>query len=176
VGILKRLRGTPIARHDQEWGMVYSPHPPYEVLSTSAMDFATLQRMRRFSRFWDLLANSGNFKQSVPLLWTPANSQAAAPSAFQSFLGLSDWLYNRFGRNHAIALPTLAESLFSYLCAELGHEVKAVAEKIWEDYQRGGRSDRPDFLKDYIPEPDRSARRRALDATAPKRQARHLAQ
>jgi radical SAM superfamily enzyme YgiQ (UPF0313 family) len=32
VGILKRLRGAPIARHDEQWGMVYSPTPPYEVL------------------------------------------------------------------------------------------------------------------------------------------------
>jgi len=48
VGILKRLRGTPIVRHDAEWGMVYSPHPPYEVLRTKHTDFATLQRMRRF--------------------------------------------------------------------------------------------------------------------------------
>ena len=32
--MLKRLRGTPIVRHDAEWGMVYSPHPPYEVLQT----------------------------------------------------------------------------------------------------------------------------------------------
>ena len=35
VGILKRLRGTPIVRHDAEWQMVYSPHPPYEILQNS---------------------------------------------------------------------------------------------------------------------------------------------
>jgi radical SAM superfamily enzyme YgiQ (UPF0313 family) len=28
VGILKRLRGTPIVRHDSEWQMVYNPHRP----------------------------------------------------------------------------------------------------------------------------------------------------
>ena len=48
VGILKRLRGTPITRHDAEWQMVYADHPPYEVLQTKLMDFSTLQRMRRF--------------------------------------------------------------------------------------------------------------------------------
>ncbi|HVV70613.1 MAG TPA: radical SAM protein, partial [Verrucomicrobiae bacterium] len=31
VGILKRLRGTPIVRHDTEWLMVYNRHPPYEI-------------------------------------------------------------------------------------------------------------------------------------------------
>ena len=63
VGILKRLRGTPIVRHDAEWGMVYSPHPPYEILQNRTIDFATMQRLRRFSRFWDLVANSGNFSR-----------------------------------------------------------------------------------------------------------------
>ena len=40
VGILKRLRGTPIARHDQAWEMVYSAHPPYEILRNKLLDFA----------------------------------------------------------------------------------------------------------------------------------------
>ena len=39
VGMLKRLRGTPIVRHDAEWGMVYSPHPPYEILQTKLIGF-----------------------------------------------------------------------------------------------------------------------------------------
>lgn len=69
VGILKRLRGTPIIRHDAEWKMVYNPHPPYEVLSTRTMDFATLARLRRFAKFWDLFGNSGNFVESLPMLW-----------------------------------------------------------------------------------------------------------
>jgi radical SAM superfamily enzyme YgiQ (UPF0313 family) len=69
VGILKRLRGTPIVRHDVEWQMVYSPLPPYEILQNKLLDFGTLQRLRRFARYWDLVANSGNFVESTPLLW-----------------------------------------------------------------------------------------------------------
>jgi radical SAM superfamily enzyme YgiQ (UPF0313 family) len=34
IGILKRLRGTPIVRHADEYQMVYSEDPPYEILST----------------------------------------------------------------------------------------------------------------------------------------------
>jgi hypothetical protein len=168
VGILKRLRGTPIVRHDAQWGMVYSPHPPYEVLRTNHVDFATMQRMRRFSRFWDLVANSGNFRQTTPLLW-------AKDSPFQSFLKFCDWLYERFGRNHAIALPALAEALFRYLIDACKQDPKQVAETLWADYQRGGRSDRPEFLKAYTPEPDRGARKRSLEDISLRRQARHLA-
>src|SRR4029453_7834170 len=48
VGILKRLRGTPIVRHDSAWGVRYSPLAPYEILENRLLDFATLQRLRRF--------------------------------------------------------------------------------------------------------------------------------
>src|SRR5437867_5553062 len=70
VGILKRLRGTPIVRHDAEWQMVYNAHPPYEVLQNKLVDFGTLQKMRRFARYWDLVANSGNFGESARLIWS----------------------------------------------------------------------------------------------------------
>jgi hypothetical protein len=84
VGILKRLRGTPIIRHDAEWRMVYNPHPPYEVLSTRTLDFATLARLRRFAKFWDLFGNSGNFVESLPLLWAGDHRPSAPASHPQS--------------------------------------------------------------------------------------------
>jgi radical SAM superfamily enzyme YgiQ (UPF0313 family) len=167
VGILKRLRGTPIVRHDQEWGMVYSPHPPYEILQTKLLDFATIQRLRRFSRYWDLLSNSGNFRDSLPLLWS-------GRSPFQCFMELSDQLYASMGRNHGIALQDLARFLFDHLTLGSWHAHAAVAGLMWRDYQRTGRSDRPPFLRPFIgnqPIPRRP--RPAPDA--PARQARHLA-
>ena len=82
VGILKRLRGTPIIRHDAEWQMIYNPHPPYEVLSTRTMNFGTLARLRRFAKFWDLFGNSGNFVESLPMLW--AHDSTVAPAHIES--------------------------------------------------------------------------------------------
>jgi radical SAM superfamily enzyme YgiQ (UPF0313 family) len=82
VGILKRLRGTPIIRHDAEWQMIYNPHPPYEVLSTRTMNFGTLARLRRFAKFWDIFGNSGNFVESLPLLW--AHDSTVAPAHIES--------------------------------------------------------------------------------------------
>ena len=171
VGILKRLRGTPIVRHDQQWGMVYSPHAPYEVLQTAQMDFATVQRMRRFSRFWDLIANSGNFRLTTPMIWSGESSK---PSPFQSFLQLSDWLYGRVGRNHAIALTTLAQMLFEYLTVERVVDRVVVAQAMWTDYQAGGRPDCPEFLKPFVAPADRVARQTALQQATLRRQARHL--
>src|SRR4051812_22160606 len=148
VGILKRLRGTPIVRHDAEWGMVYSPSPPYEVLRTRHVDFADMQRMRRFARYWDLIANSGNFVRTTPMIWRPGAEGVggSGSSPFECFLRLSDWLFAQVGRNHAIALGRLAELLFQYLTGEAGRDVPAVAGALWADYRQGGRRDGPDFL------------------------------
>jgi len=80
VGMLKRLRGTPIVRHDEEWQMVYSPHPPYEILKTRDIDESLMARLRRFAKYWDLIANSGNFVETTPLLWRRATGFCATPS------------------------------------------------------------------------------------------------
>ena len=72
VGILKRLRGTPIVRHDAEFAMRYAPHPPYEILATRDIAFPDMQRMRRFARYWDIVANSGQFVETLPMLWAAA--------------------------------------------------------------------------------------------------------
>lgn len=167
VGILKRLRGTPIVRHDQAWSMRYSPIAPYEVLQTSALSFVDLQRLRRFARYWDLLVNSGNFLDTIPLLWSGA-------SPFERFLALSDWLHQRTGRRHGIALHALAQVLFEYLTEHRGQPPARIAALIWVDYQRGGRSDRPAFLAEHLPAGQMKIDRGVSRPKAPARQLRRL--
>ncbi len=166
VGILKRLRGTPIVRHDLAWEMVYSPHPPYEILRNKLLDFAALQRLRRFARFWDLTANSGNFVETTPLLWS------GGLSPFAAFLDFSEWIYQRLGRRHAIALDHLAELLFLYLTSRGRVALPAAAQALWRDWQRAGRREKPNFLAEYVF--DDGAKRTPARPLAPKRQARHL--
>ena len=201
VGILKRLRGTPISRHDETWGMVYSPLPTYEILRNKLIDFPAMQRLRRFARYWDLIGNSGNFVETAPFIWAgrddppgrpstpPEDGPRAAgrpggpslpieplqryPSPFHSFLRLSDWLNTNEGRHHAIALVTLMELLFTYLTTELRQERTAVAAALWRDYQRGDRGELPPFLRPYLPGVS-TARRVALTAArTTRRQGRH---
>jgi len=170
VGLLKRLRGTPIVRHDAEWQMVYNPHPPYEILQNKLIDFASVQRLRRFARYWDLVGNSGNFVETTPLLWS-APSPGALP--FAAFMRWSDWLFAEIGRTDSIALARLAEMLFRFLCDELGLDRKVVAETLWRDWQRGGRTEVPEFLRSWIASADQAPRARQRKSSL-KRQARHL--
>jgi hypothetical protein len=146
VGILKRLRGTPIVRHDAEFQMVYNPNPPYDLLQNNRLDFATMQKVRRFARYWDLVGNSGNFVETTPLLW------ANQPSPFAAFMRWTDWLHGRVGRTDSIALLRLMELLFEFLTTELKLPPREVAPTMWRDYQRSGRRDKPSFLKNYLTE------------------------
>lgn len=147
VGLLKRLRGTPIVRHDHEWGMVYSPEPPYEILQTKLIDFFTMQRLRRFARYWDLISNSGNFVETTPLLWRNG-------SPFQGFIRFSDWLYAQTRQTHSIALHRLRELAARYLTEEIGLREKEVQAALEQDTNRA---------------------RGVAVAPSPPRQARHLA-
>jgi radical SAM superfamily enzyme YgiQ (UPF0313 family) len=170
VGILKRLRGTPIIRHDGEWKMVYNPHPPYEILQNRVMDFSTLQKLRRFARYWDLVGNSGNFVETTSLIWSESGGTPNA-SPFARFMRWSEWLHARAGRGDGIALTRLMEWLFEFLTDELKQEPRIVAEALWRDYQHGGRNDKPAFLCKFLPaEMHSKARAPRLRA---KRQARH---
>ncbi|MCX7207697.1 MAG: radical SAM protein [Proteobacteria bacterium] len=125
-GILKRLRGTPIIRHTQDFGMVYDSFPPYTILANKVIDFATMQRLVRFSRYWDLVANSGRFAHTLPVL--------LGDSPFNRFMAFSDWLYQNTDATHRIALDRLAKMVVQYLVEEQGLAMATAQDLIASDY------------------------------------------
>ena len=146
VGILKRLKGTPIIRHDHEWQMVYQEHPPFQVLSTKTMNFSTLQQMNRFSKFWDLFANSGNFLNTMELFKSEA-AKSERGSLFWFFAEFSEYLSTRHPAGHGIALLNLVESIWLYLTLELHLDAEKCREALVQDYALGSKKrDVPKFL------------------------------
>jgi radical SAM superfamily enzyme YgiQ (UPF0313 family) len=145
VGILKRLKGTPIIRHVDEYELRFSPDPPYEVLSTRDLSFFEIQALERFARYWDLVSNSGNFALSRSLIWDRHESP------FEAFMEWSEWLYARIGRRASIELKALAVALFDFLTTVRGVPMQHAGEMIAEDYRRGGRRDLPRELAVYAP-------------------------
>lgn len=164
LGILKRLRGTPIARHTAEHGMVYDPAPPYTVRQTAVLDAATVQRYARLARYWDLVANSGRFTRTVPLLL-----QGASP--FQAFADCADWLWQRVGETARLTPEQLVDALFDYLTAERGLDAQAVRTALRGDYLASGARARPKALREVLP-PQGAPVPKAARVRA-ERQARH---
>lgn len=165
VGILKRLRGAPVNRHTDAWGMVYNPNAPYDVLETSAIDFSTMQRLKRFARYWDLIVNSGNFKSTLQFLWKHH-------SPFESFLALSDWLFDTTQAVHKISLERLVQLLLEYLTGPLQFERTVIGELLLADYTRIGRKP-PKVLYEFTSPRATSSQKTHAFSKLPKRQARH---
>ncbi len=156
IGILKRLRGTPIIAHTDAFALRFNPVPPYNVLATSVLSFADLQRLTRFARYWDLIANSGRFARTKLLLLGDA--------PFARFLRWSDWLHATTRQTHQIAFERLFDLLWRGLTEALDVQPDAARAALAADYQTSGLRGAPTFL---FPEaagatakarPDRQAR------------------
>ena len=137
VGILKRLRGAPIARHTEQHAMRYSPDAPYVVLATDVLDFNEVQRIVRFARYWDLVGNSGRFHRALPLL--------LANQPFSRFMQFTDWLYARTGKTHEFALEKLCGYLHDFLL-EAGTDAATAAAAVAGDYEAGGAKGKLPFM------------------------------
>jgi radical SAM superfamily enzyme YgiQ (UPF0313 family) len=124
-GILKRLRGTPIIRHTEPFGLIFDPNPPYTILATDRIDFASMQRLVRFSRYWDLVANSGRFARTLPMI--------LGDSPFAGFMAFSDWLYGETDATHRIALHRLAGLVGRWLVL-IGFDEEEVTVVLGGDY------------------------------------------
>ncbi|MGZ3772522.1 MAG: DUF4080 domain-containing protein [Pseudobdellovibrionaceae bacterium] len=176
VGILKKLKGAPIARHDQEWQMVYSNTPPFQILRTKCMTFETLQQMNRFSKFWDLYANSGNFKKFVKII-KERSCLREDRSFFWEFFNFSSFLSNRYAQSFGISQLSLFETAYIYLKDELKWNHEEAKKLILDDYFATGKIDLPKFLKEYpIAKKNMGNDKKLTDSHVPKRQQRHLSE
>jgi hypothetical protein len=127
VGILKRLRGAPIARHDAAWGMRYAPDAPYEVRATGTWPADAMAAMRRFARYWEASHNRGRFRTALPMLW-----ERGAPP-FAAFAAFSEALHAQLGRAYALDPEVLARALFDQLAGACGIPPARAAAALLRD-------------------------------------------
>jgi hypothetical protein len=120
-----------------------------------------MQRIGRFARYWDRVANSGRFHRMLPLLF------GGAP--FDRFMAFSDWLHARTRRTHSIAAEELYGEVHTWLLLQ-GIEPEVVRGALTQDYRDSGAHGRLPFAAP-------AARREAAlssNSVTPERQRRHL--
>jgi len=76
-----------------------------------------------------LVANSGNFVSTIPLLWRDG-------SLFDGFMHFSDWLYAQTRQTHNIALSRLRDLTAQYLTDEAGLAQEDVQRSLDHDRER----------------------------------------
>ena len=158
LGILKRLRGAPINRHTDSYQLRYNPVSPYNILSTSLIDFATMQRINRFARFWDMIGNSGRFKHTLPAI--------LGDTPFERFLRFSDLFYLAAGSTWKISLRRQFELIFLILTEQMSCDTDIARQVLTRDFERCGEKGKPLFAVSTAKVPNRTG-------VANKRQKQH---
>ena len=142
VGILKKLSGTTINRHDKEYDMVYSPYPPYEIMQNSLIDYFTMQKLKRFARFWDIFYNSGQFFYTIEYLFNDGR-------VFENFFEFSKFIFNKTNQTHKISLNRQSELLFEFLTEVKNFNKTEIADSFIKDLMRiEGRTILP-FMREF---------------------------
>ncbi len=159
LGILKRLRGAPLNRHNEEYQLRYNPEAPYNILSTRDITFPEMQRVNRFARYWDMIGNSGRFTNTLPLI--------LAEQPFENFMQLSDALHQLAGSSWKIALKRLFELIYTILTEQIFLSEETVKQALALDYSRAKLKGVPAY------ELDSPAQKQKKQGVANKRQLSH---
>ena len=126
MGILKRLKGSPIIRHTEAFDLRFNPLPPFNILSNDRVDFHTMQRINRFARYWDMIGNSGRFKHSLPVI--------IQENPFDEFLAITDWIFDKTGQTHQINLKKLYEYVAQAIEELYPERYDDLVESLEKDY------------------------------------------
>jgi radical SAM superfamily enzyme YgiQ (UPF0313 family) len=108
-GILKCLPGTPLRATAENGGFTvrYGRTAPYEVIETDRLPPEDMEEIKNFARFWELLVNRRPFPELLPELTPPGEP------VFRRFMGVSQKLFFRFGRNWGIPKDELKEAVLA---------------------------------------------------------------
>lgn len=139
VGILKRLRGAPIARHEKTRAMAFNPSPPYEILRTDLIPYRRMQELKRFAAYFDRVRNSGRFPRASALLLDGPSPHAL----FAAFCGRA---HETFGATHGISPTRMAGCLRAHLVEDRGIDGSLVDAALEEDLARTRRRKGEDAL------------------------------
>lgn len=68
LGFLKVLKGSPMESCRQEYGLMHTQMPPYEVLQTRWLSYDDLIKLKAVENMLDVYYNSGQFTNTIELL------------------------------------------------------------------------------------------------------------
>ena len=68
LGFLKVLKGADLERKREEYGLVYTDRPPYEVLCTKWLSFEEVSRLKQIEEMVELYYNSSQFTYTLSYL------------------------------------------------------------------------------------------------------------
>ncbi len=144
IGFLKRLKGTPIIRHTDQFELTFEQDSPFEILQTKDISFKQMRDLKRFSRYFDLYYNSENFPEALELLWEVDSD------CFNTFSKLSNFTWDKTGQTHKISLKNLMKIFFEFMQELDAVNIDKVFEALSNDFYRiPGRKEKLESILNY---------------------------
>lgn len=146
LGFLKVLSGSYMAEKCEDYGLLYTDMPPYEVLKTNWLSFEDLCRLKQIEEMVELYYNSNQFTHILPYL------ERFFESPFALFEGLAAF-YERMG--YFVSTPSRIyryEVLLQFAKEETEGDSQLIKELLTMDvYLRENAKSRPVFARDLNP-------------------------
>lgn len=143
LGFLKVLSGSYMAEKCRDYGLLYTDHPPYEVLSTNWLSYADVCRLKQIEEMVELYYNSNQFTHTLPYM------ERFFASPFEMFEQLAAF-YEKQG--YFVSTPSRIyryEVLLAFAKEETAAEEELLKELLTLDvYLRENAKSRPGFSKD----------------------------
>lgn len=140
LGFLKVLPGTDMQREAGEYGLVYRSAPPYEVLYTDWISFASIRKLKRVEEMLEMYYNSAQFTASMRLLLS------FFETPFEMYEALSEYYGQRVGQERKLSRTERYELLLEFAKQYVGGREEQFQECLTYDlYLRENMKNRPSF-------------------------------
>lgn len=68
VGFLKVLKGSPMAKMEENYELVYKPQPPYEIMKTKWLSYDDILHLKEIEDMVEVYYNSGQYTLTIKIL------------------------------------------------------------------------------------------------------------
>ncbi len=139
LGFLKLLHGSRLREQREEFGILNTPDPPYEVIKTKWLSFEDICRLKKCENAVERLYNSGKFRRTLDLAF-----RLGPISPFDLFCRIGEVFASQAG---GLSLDECTEMAFSFLRQLPGIPPKALRDAMAFDRLANDSSGRlPDCL------------------------------
>lgn len=160
LGFLKVLKGSPMEKKAEEYGIVYTSREPYEVLYTKWLSYEEIRKLKRVEEMVELYYNSSQFTTTLPMLERLFESPFAFYEALSEYYEEKGYFVNSPSRTYRyqILLEFAINSIsFSEKKQESGSFCRELLQELltMDFYLRENAKSRPEFSKDLSPYKDK---------------------
>ena len=144
LGFLKVLKGSHMHEKAEEYGVMYTDFPPYEVLFTRWISYADILTLKRVEEMVELYYNSAQFTHTLPIL------ESCFLSPFGMYRALADFYDSRGLFRQSPSRIYRYQALL-----EFALQAAPEMEEVWRQlltldlYLRENAKSRPDFAPPF---------------------------